>query len=281
MRRTFHRAATWFAVVLAVVIVLPAPVLAGTGPRAREAPAPVTALPDLTRYFTGFDGTFVLFQVSSGRTLRHNPAQAAELLAPNSTFKIPHALIALDTGVADGPDFPLPWDGRARWRESWNRDHTLASAIEVSAVWYFQEIARRIGSECMKNGLARIGYGNEDISGGLDRFWIQSSLKISADDQVLFLRRLMAEVLPFRPEHQRMVKDMMIVRRGETGTLRGKTGTGADAAGTTAVIGWFVGALEVPGDRFVFAANLKGRGATGVRAQQIAETVLADLGVLE
>jgi beta-lactamase class D len=52
----------------------------------------------------------------------------------------------------------------------WNRDHTLASAIRFSVVWYFQEIARRIGAARMQRYVDAFQYGNRDLSGGVDRF---------------------------------------------------------------------------------------------------------------
>src|SRR3954454_13571330 len=65
---------------------------------------------------------------------------------PASTFKVPHALIALDTGVITGTTV-MKWDGRRWYFRSWERDHTLDSAIKNSVVWFFQNIARSVGRE--------------------------------------------------------------------------------------------------------------------------------------
>ena len=56
--------------------------------------------PDLGRFFQGTEGTFVGL----------DPERARTCFLPASTFKIPHTLIALETGDASGPDFPLTWD---------------------------------------------------------------------------------------------------------------------------------------------------------------------------
>ena len=79
----------------------------------------------------------------------------------------------------------------------WNHDHTLASATRESVVWYFQELAARIGPERMQEYIDKIGYGNKDISGGLTTFWLGSSLQISALEQVDLLNKLYSGQLPF------------------------------------------------------------------------------------
>jgi len=43
---------------------------------------------------------------------------------PASTFKIPHALIALDTGVVSDST-TMKWDGTKQDFPVWERDHTL------------------------------------------------------------------------------------------------------------------------------------------------------------
>ncbi len=247
--------------------------------RAQAAPE-LTALPDLRRHFTGFNGCLVLHQISSAKTLRYNPNFSTRRLSPNSTFNVPNALIALQLGIVLGPDTPLQWDGRKRGTRSWNKDHTLASSLHYSVVWYHQELSRRIGRERMDAALDLLDYGNQDITGGLDRFWLESSLTVSAEEQVRFMRDLMAETLPFVRTHQKTVKDMMILKQTTRFVLHGKTGTGGDGLGGT-VTGWFIGALDTNDDRYIFATNLKGAGATGLRARRITEGVLAELGLLQ
>src|SRR5438105_94345 len=65
---------------------------------------------------------------------------------PASTFKIPHALIALDTKVVTDRSV-IKWDGVTRDYPRWNRDQTLASSIKMSAVWVFQRFANAIGRD--------------------------------------------------------------------------------------------------------------------------------------
>ena len=79
-------------------------------------------------------------------------------------------LISLETGVASGPDFSLPWNGTQYPIEPWNRDQTLRSAFSVSCLWFYQELARRVGSQRMNEFVTKIRYGNCDTSGGITNF---------------------------------------------------------------------------------------------------------------
>ena len=149
---------------------------------------------DLSKFFRNTAGAFVLYDLKNNRYLRHNPARCKQRLTPHSTFKIPNSLIGLETGVIADADFVIPWDRQkyppeTALSEEWNRDHNLRSAIKYSVVWYYRELAKRVGEARMKKMVQALRYGNQDISGGIDRFWLNSSLTISADEEVEFLKR--------------------------------------------------------------------------------------------
>ena len=59
----------------------------------------------------------------------------------------------------------------------------------------------------------------------------------------------------------------------------GKTGSGSDDA-DRGIIGWFVGGVETPHNRWSFAVNIQGPDASGVRARGIAEAALERLSIL-
>ena len=238
---------------------------------------PVWAQPDPAQAFAGQPGAFVL-RWPDGRLWRHDPQRAAARFSPCSTFKIPNALIGLDSGVIPSPDSVLAWDGR-HWAMSpeWNRDHDLASAMRHSVVWYFQELARRVGAGRMQAYLERLDYGNRDISGGIDRFWLGSSLTISADEQVEFLARLQGGQLPLGLAGQRQVKAMLVLEERAGAVLRGKTGSWRPGQEGVWTLGWFVGWVERDGQAYIFACRLEagaGREAHGGRAREVAEAVL-------
>jgi len=234
---------------------------------------------DLSAFFGGFEATFVLLDLQRQELTRFNPERAARRQPPCSTFKVPNALIGLETGVLSGPEHAMKWDGTHYEIETWNQDQTLRTAIRWSVVWYFQRVAASIGEQRMRQYLHAIPYGNEDISGGLTRFWLDTSLLISADEQVDFMRRLAVGGLPFSVSSIETVRELLRLRETERGLLRGKTGTAGGSA-SHAALGWFVGYVQHAGNSFAFATNIEGPGANGIRAREIAEEILKHKGLL-
>lgn len=216
---------------------------------------------DLDSFFVGMEGAFVLAEPMSGRLRVYNPERANTRYLPASTFKIANTLIALETGVVDGKGFPLPWDTVAApssryGPRSWRQDQTLETAFRNSVYWYYQEVARRIGEAPMREHLAQFAYGNQDMGGGLDRFWLQGDLRISPLEQVAFLQRLNAGNLGVTAAHTALVKELMLLEEGPGYVLRGKTGTGEVTA--TRELGWLVGMVEAGGSVQYYALNMEG-----------------------
>src|SRR3979411_3120928 len=132
-------------------------------------------------------GTFVGYKTDDYLVIASDADRSGEAMLPASTFKIPNSLIALETGVVGDPDKDVfKWDGVVRSIEAWNRDHTMRSAIAASAVPVYQEIARRIGAERMQKYVDLFEYGNRDIGGGIDQFWLTGNLRIDPARQIDF-----------------------------------------------------------------------------------------------
>lgn len=239
---------------------------------------PDHGMPTLADHANGKSACIALYDVTADQYLVYNPEQCHERLSPCSTFKIPNALIGLESGVLSGPDDLKKWDGRRHRREVNNQDHDLASAIEHSVVWYFQDVAQAVGPERMQSWLDRLDYGNRDITGGQDRFWLSSSLEITAFGQIRFMAALDAGALEFSQDSQQAVKDMMRqsgnLPAGFEGELFGKTGS---CIGEETDHGWFTGFYHRDGRRYVFAVNVKGRDEWGRQARDITLNVLGDL----
>ena len=213
--------------------------------------------PDLGRFFSKHKvkGCFVLFDESAGVTTRYNPDRCAQRFLPASTFKIPNTLIGLETGVLKNETDTIAWDGKNRSVEAWNRDHDLKSAFRHSVVWYYQEVARRIGRARMQRWVDTLAYGNRNIGGGIDRFWLDGDLRISCDEQIDFLRRMHDHRLAVSARSIGVLRLIMEYERAGDAVLFAKTGW---AIGTGYNIGWFVGWVE-RGDRtWYFATNITG-----------------------
>ncbi|WP_411845215.1 class D beta-lactamase [Roseibacillus persicicus] len=175
--------------------------------------------------------------------------RAGTRFCPASTFKIPHALFALDAGVVRDEFQVFPWDGKKRWLEAWNSDQNLRSSMRNSVVWVYERFAEEIGEEREKEYLERSGYGNQ-IPTGEQPFWLEGDLRISAFEQIAFLQKLYRNELPFSKEHQRLVKDVMIVEAKKSWILRAKTGWNGS-------VGWWVGWVEHPEGAVFFALNIE------------------------
>lgn len=236
---------------------------------------------DLAAHFGDATGTFVLYDPAAGRYVVYNEPQSQKRLSPCSTFKIYNSLIGLESGVLNREDaYTLfKWNGKLYDFDNWNRDHTLASATRESIVWYFQELAARIGPERMQQYLDKTGYGNRDISGGLTTFWLRSSLQISAMEQVDLLARLYAGQLPFAAENVAVVQKNLTLSEESGVRLMGKTGSGYQDGKW--VLGWFVGCVVKDGRHYYFATNIEAPdGAHGGKARDITKAILKDLGLL-
>lgn len=236
------------------------------------------AMVTLSAYAQGKDACIAVYDSHAGQYLVHNMAQCQQRLSPCSTFKIPNALIGLETGVLSGPGDNKTWDGTEHSRKVNNQDHDLASAIQNSVLWYFQEVAEDIGAERMQKFLDTFDYGNRDISGGQDHFWLSSSLQISALEQIRFMAALDSSTLPASAGNQETVKHMMLqdekLPEGFDGELYGKTGSCVTPEGHH---GWFTGFYHHDGSDYVFAVNIKGEKQWGWQAREIAVAVLNDL----
>lgn len=227
----------------------------------------------------GTEGTFVMLDLNRNRVTVVNAERHTKGFLPASTFKIPNALIALETGVIkDGDHPPFKWDGIKREFEVWNKDHTPASAFKASAIWVFQDIARQVTDTRMRVYVSQFGYGNRNIGGNEDSFWLDGQLRISALQQIEFLERFFIGKLPVNPKNAEIVKDMMFLEKIGNATLRGKTGwifSGDDK------IGWLVGWVERGEETYIFALNFDPIEEKHVSARiSIAKALLSQLGAL-
>jgi beta-lactamase class D len=223
---------------------------------------------------SGYDGVFVAREAGADTLVCVGGELCDERFPPASTFKVPNALLALDYGVLDGPGHTLPWDGEERWLESWNRDHTLASAMRHSVVWYFQSVARDVGAERMQDALDRFDYGNREIGGAVDEFWLDASLQISPMEQVGFWHRLHDDELGVDGAATAVVLEVTELARDEVAVLRAKTGWFRREGETNR--GWFAGCVEgerrvcfatvlFADDPFVFEDFIRARKDTSIR----------------
>jgi beta-lactamase class D len=200
----------------------------------------------------GLNGCFILRDISKDTSLVYNPDRAKQPFLPASTFKIANSLIALECKAVKGINEVIAWDGEERFVAAWNTDHTMRTAIRYSVVWYYQELARRIGESQMDHWVQKLKYGNQTIGPNVDDFWLVGDLRITAEQQVGFLERLIRNDLAAKQKNIDLVKEILVEESNERYTLCGKTGW-ADF-GTP--VGWYVGWLDLGANSYIFVLNM-------------------------
>lgn len=210
----------------------------------------------LKQYFdeNKVDGCFTFFDNADGKVTVYNMQMDTMRFSPASTFKIVNSLIGLEIGKITDENMVIKWDGISR-RDDWNKDLTMKEAFKVSSVPYYQEVARRIGKDTMKLWLDSLKYGNVKMGARVDSFWLDNSLKISADEQLGLVKRLYFDQLPFQKRTQEIVRNVMIQEDNTLYTLAYKTGWGFDESNHS--IGWIVGWIEENKHPYFFVTLVK------------------------
>src|SRR5262245_29450266 len=226
---------------------------------------------------------------------RSNDTACATRLSPASTFKIPHALVGLETGVITTTTV-YEWDGTPHPDQpEWQHSHTVLSALRPSVLWFFQRMAPKIGASRMHEWLTRLNYGNADTSGDIARYWLNGRLRVSPDEQVAFLKEFFSGSLPFREEFQRQIRQALEQQPGTVQNARGihrvdgrwdkttiltaKTGATTTADGQS--VSWLVGHLGAGGREYVFASAVwKAGGVDGLDGTRLAVRTFIERGLI-
>ncbi|MBD0278470.1 MAG: class D beta-lactamase, partial [Flavisolibacter sp.] len=140
-------------------------------------------------------------------------------------------------------------------RQEWDRDLTMYQAFRVSAVPYYQEVARRTGKDTMQRWLDTLSYGTKKITSRIDTFWLDNSLKIRPDEQLGLVKRLYFNQLPFHRYNQEIVKRAMLFQDTPQYKLSYKTGLGYKENGQP--LAWVVGWIEENKHPYFFVLNLE------------------------
>ena len=225
------------------------------------------------------NGTFVLYDVAAQTYQGHDQARAEKRFIPASTFKIPNSLIGLSVGAVKNVDEALPYKGETHpFIQAWAKDMGLREAIKLSNVRIYQELARRIGLERMRENILRLSYGNMEIGTSVDTFWLTGPLEISAVEQTEFLAKLVKDELPFPLELQKSVREIVFMEAGKNWQLYGKTGW-ADTPDQK--IGWWIGWVVQNERVYVFALNMDMQNASEAsKRMELGKASLQALGLL-
>lgn len=199
------------------------------------------------------EGTIVLSSLDGQTEHVHNNERAEKRFLPASTFKLPNTLIALDEGAIADEEEIIKWDGKEKGWAPWNKDHSLTTALPVSCIWFYQELAKRVGMENYLSHLNNLNYGNRKTGPDLTTFWLDGELKISAVEQVQFLKKLYTNNLPYSQNYLHLLKELMVVDKNPNHIIRAKTGWATRIKNQQ---GWYVGYVEAKGQVWFFATNV-------------------------
>ncbi|PQJ54350.1 hypothetical protein BTO11_12240 [Psychrosphaera saromensis] len=173
-----------------------------------------------------------------------------ERFVPASTFKIPNTLIILQEGLIKDLSEIITWDGTEHEYAAWNQDQTLKTAFQYSCVWCYQRYAKKVGHVKYHKYLKDFDYGNYLTGDDITQFWLTGDLKITVQEQIKFLRKLVAEDLPIQTKHIQTLKRIMLSKSDSKIKIWSKTGwSGKD--------GWYVGYLVTNNQTWFFANHLE------------------------
>jgi beta-lactamase class D len=215
---------------------------------------------DFQKYFDSLSvkGSTTIYDLKNKKWIFTHSIDSDRKTLPASTFKILNSLISLEEKSVIDENQVIKWDSLSKTFfgtkiESWNKDTDLKTAYKNSTVWFYVEMAKKIGRRKYKKYLKKCAYGNQNLSEKGTDFWNYGDFEISPKNQIEFLLKLYENKLPFSKQTTDIVKKIMISEQTENYTFRDKTGwtkkNGVD-------IGWWVGYLQTKDNVFFFATRL-------------------------
>lgn len=252
------------------------------------SPNNVTQDQTLRKYFNAenVDGCFAMFDNGQGTFTIYNLARYRDsAYLPASTFKIINSLVGLQTGKVEDTATIIPWDGIIRGVKEWNQNLNMMQAFNVSSVPWFQQLARLIGKDTMQKWLDTLGYAalkGRSVIKQIDSFWLDNSIKITADEQLGLVKKLYFNQLPFYNRTHQIVKRMMIQEDNTDYRLSYKTGWGYAENGHA--IGWIIGWIEENKHPYFFVLQLESSDKNydmAVSRIKILKEVLKQYGFME
>lgn len=209
-----------------------------------------------------------------------------------STFKVPLAVMAFDSGVLSDEKRVLKWDGKKDLRPEVNKDHDAQTWMRDSVVWFSQRLTPQIGPKRVQKYLNDFSYGNKNLKDGLTQAWLTSpshregALNISAYEQVDFLKKLWSHQLPVSERSMVLTQKIMFLEKSPQGfELHGKTGSNFFDKERRKHFGWFVGHVQRGEQEYIVVTHLsdltagEGRAYGGTRAKQLTKEILQDKGL--
>lgn len=236
--------------------------------------------------------TFLVVDLKKNNCWAINKNGLKQRHSPFSTFKIPHSLIALETGAVNAIDTLVEWDSekypaKSFWPATWKQPQTLTSAFQRSAVWFYQDLVPKIDPKQYEKWLARFSYGNKKFTVGSKEFWLDNELTISPLEQVNFLVCFLKTGCGVTAKNRALYETIALAERGEGFALYAKTGAGPiDASNMDGAFeGWYVGYVRDKNAQptSAFALHVTAENFSSIRdfRKAFSLQILSDFGFLK
>jgi beta-lactamase class D len=273
---------SWMLISLSLIF------LGCAGP-AKESPVVKTE----PNYFEGMDGCFLLYNMKTGQFEKTvGGDRCRQQLPACSTFKVPLAVMAFDSGALKDENQVLKWDGKKDVRAESNQDHNAKTWMRDSIVWFSQRITPKLGKAKFQKYLDQFDYGNKDISAGIKEAWLVSpsstgpALKVSAFEQADFLKKLWSNQLPASERSMKLAREITFLETSPNGfQMNGKTGSNYYDNEKKVRLGWFISHIQKGEQEYLSVVNFSdlaptdGKGYGGPKAKEITKKFLADQGL--
>ncbi len=181
------------------------------------SPNNVTDDSKLNTYFEQqkLSGSFGMFDNGAGQFFVHHLDRFKDsAYQPGFTFSILSSLIAIETGRIRDEKVMLPLIAASSsdTSQSANAECNMIQAFKQHTNEYFHVVNNAIGKDTMQHWLDTLGYGslvNKYKIIDLQKFWMDNSLKVTADEQLGLMKKLYFKQLPFQQRCQTIVKEQL------------------------------------------------------------------------
>ncbi|WGL59828.1 penicillin-binding transpeptidase domain-containing protein [Pigmentibacter sp. JX0631] len=232
---------------------------------------------NFSQYYKDAEGCFFLYDVQSDKyVIEYKTELCTTPTPPNSTFKIPLSIMGYDKKILKTASLPT-WefkkeylrDGVKDWMpKQWVSPVNPTIWLQYSVVWYSEKLVHEIGEKDINVYLEKFNYGNKDfkgISSDKEKLlipWIDSSLKITAVEQLQFMKKFIKNELPVSKEALlKTKKNLFLADKSDINKVYGKTGAGY--LENRIAHGWFVGWIEKNNNQYIFISQIKDKNSNG------------------
>lgn len=184
----------------------------------------------------GMQGTFALMENGTEQfTITDLSRYKDSGYAPLNTFFIVPTLVALDKGYIN---------------------HNTSTWVSFDSTSYYQALIAKIGRTDILKTIDSLHYGKGVVSANMDQFWMDQSLRITADEQLGFIKKLYFNELLFQKRTQEIARKMILKEDNANYRLSYILATDTTTQSTaTKNASWIVGYVEENKHPYFFVFN--------------------------